>query len=131
MSMTDPIGDMLTRLRNGILSKKKTVVLPSSFLKEKIAAILQEEGFLDGFSKSIEKQTALVLNLRYNQAQQSVISRVQRVSKPGQRKYVGKDEIPKVCSGMGISILSTSKGIMSDRQARKLGVGGELLCEVW
>ena len=132
MSMTDPVGDMLTRLRNAIQSRKAEVFVPKSRLKEQIASILKEEGFVDSVSSVDGMPQGLMIRLRYSRnGKQSAIQQIRRVSKPGQRKYAGTGEIPKVCSGLGVSILSTSQGIMADRQARKLGIGGEILCEVW
>jgi len=130
--MTDPIGDMLTRIRNGILARKGTVELPASNLKERVAEILRDEGFLSSVARSeSDGRSSLVLGIRYGQDNKSSIQTIRRVSRPGQRIYVGHDSIPTVRSGLGVSILSTSRGVVTDRQARKLGVGGELLCEVW
>ena len=130
--MTDPIGDMLTRIRNGIMSRKDKVEMPASNLKERVAELLRDEGYVDSVTRSEgEKGSMLTVTLRYGTDNQSAIQTLRRVSRPGQRRYVGSDEIPKVRSGLGVSILSTSRGVISDRQARKLGVGGELLCEVW
>jgi len=130
--MTDPIGDMLTRIRNGIMSRKDKVEMPASNLKERVAELLRDEGYVDSVTRSEgEKGSVLTVTLRYGADNQSAIQTIRRVSRPGQRRYVGSDEIPKVRSGLGVSILSTSRGVMSDRQARKLCVGGELLCEVW
>ncbi|MBL8633873.1 MAG: 30S ribosomal protein S8 [Myxococcales bacterium] len=130
--MTDPIGDMLTRIRNGILSRKDKVEIPASNLKERVAELLRDEGYVDAVTRS-DSDTGSVLSvtLRYGADNQSAIQALRRISRPGQRKYVSSDSIPKVRSGLGLSILSTSRGVMTDRQARKLGVGGELLCEVW
>ncbi|MFO0622069.1 MAG: 30S ribosomal protein S8 [Polyangia bacterium] len=130
--MTDPIGDMLTRIRNGILSRKDKVEIPASNLKERVAELLRDEGYVDAVTRSdSEKGSVLSVTLRYGTDNQSAIQVVRRVSRPGQRRYVSSDNIPKVRSGLGLSILSTSRGVLTDRQARKLGVGGELLCEVW
>ncbi len=132
MSMTDPLGDMLTRIRNAITARKAKIDLPASNIKERVAEILREEGFLTSVSRSeATVQGQLTLLLRYGTDNQNVIQTIRRVSRPGQRKYVAHDSIPKVRSGLGIAILSTSRGVMTDRQARKLRVGGELLCEVW
>jgi small subunit ribosomal protein S8 len=132
MSMTDPIADFLTRIRNGISARKSSVNCPSSRLKERIAAILQDEGYIDAVSRSDDSyQGVLSVALRYHDRNSSAISGVRRVSRPGQRKYVGAKDIPKVRNGLGIAIVSTSRGVMTDREARKLGVGGEILCEVW
>jgi len=130
--MTDPIGDMLTRIRNGILSRKDKVEIPASNLKERVAELLRDEGYVDAVTRS-DSDTGSVLSvtLRYGADNQSAIQSLRRISRPGQRKYVNSVSIPKVRSGLGLSILSTSRGVLTDRQARKLGVGGELLCEVW
>jgi small subunit ribosomal protein S8 len=131
--MTDPIADFLTRIRNGIRSRKQTVDCPRSNLKLRIAEILRQEGYLDGVStvEDDKNQGKLALTLRYDGRTGSAITGLRRVSRPGQRAYVPAREIPKVRNGLGISILSTSQGIMTDREARKRGVGGEILCEVW
>ncbi|MCS6911894.1 MAG: 30S ribosomal protein S8 [Myxococcales bacterium] len=132
MSMTDPIADMLTRIRNAIMARKAQIEVPASGLKERIAEILHEEGYLDGVQRTEEGGRAmLTLTLRYGSDNQSAIQSLRRVSRPGQRRYVSCADIPRVRSGLGIAILSTSRGVLTDRQARKLGVGGELLCEVW
>jgi small subunit ribosomal protein S8 len=130
--MTDPIGDMLTRIRNGIMARKEQVELPASNLKERVAELLRDEGFITSVARSsTEALPVLTLGLRYSTDNQSAIQTIRRVSRPGQRIYVRHDNIPKVRSGLGLSILSTSRGVLTDRQARKMGVGGELLCEVW
>ena len=130
--MTGPIGDMLTRIRNGIMSRKDKVEMPASNLKERVAELLRDGGYVEAVTRSeAGKGSVLTVALRYGADNQSAIQTLRRVSRPGQRKYVGSDAIPKVRSGLGVSILSTSRGVMTDRQARKLGVGGELLCEVW
>jgi len=133
MSMTDPISDFLTRIRNGIRSRKATVDCPRSSLKLRIAEILREEGYLDGViaTEDDKNQGKLALTLRYDGRTGCAITGLRRVSRPGQRAYVPAREIPKVRNGLGISILSTSQGVMTDREARKRGVGGEILCEVW
>jgi small subunit ribosomal protein S8 len=133
MSMTDPISDFLARIRNGIRSRKSTIDCPRSTIKLRIAEILREEGYLDGVSamEDDKHQGKLALTLRYDGRTGSAITGLRRVSRPGQRTYVPAREIPKVRNGLGISILSTSQGIMTDREARKRGVGGEILCEVW
>jgi small subunit ribosomal protein S8 len=124
---------MLTRIRNGIVARKQRVLVPASGIKERIAEILCEEGFLESMSRTQEQGAGPVLTLvlRYGADNQNAIQQIRRVSTPGQRRYVRGDQIPKVRSGLGIAILSTSKGVMTDRSARKQGVGGELLCEVW
>ena len=132
MSMTDPIADFLTRIRNGIQANKSTVDCPRSNLKLRIAEILSEEGYVDGVSSmEDERQGQISVSLRYDNRHNSAISGIRRLSKPGQRRYVRAKEMPKVRNGLGIAIVSTSRGVMTDRQARELGVGGELLCEVW
>lgn len=132
MSMTDPIAHMLTKIRNAGTAKKPTVEIPSSQVKRWIAEILKEEGYIQDYEIiSDNKQGILKLDLKYDDDAQSVIANLQRVSKPSRRVYVAKDEIPSVLSGMGIAILSTSKGVMTDRAARQAGVGGEVICYVW
>jgi small subunit ribosomal protein S8 len=132
VSMTDPIADFLTRIRNGIRARKQQVACPRSQLKVRIAEILREEGFVDGVLTAEDtKQGTLTVTLRYDGRAGSAISGMRRVSRPGQRKYVPAKEVPKVRNGLGIAILSTSQGLMTDREARKRGVGGEILCEVW
>lgn len=130
--MTDPIGDMLTRIRNGIMARKEQIEVPASNLKERVAEILRDEGFIQSVARSNgETSSVIVLGLRYGSDNQSAIQTIRRVSRPGQRIYVGSNNIPKIRSGLGMAILSTSRGVLTDRQARKMGVGGELLCEVW
>ena len=131
--MTDPIADFLTRIRNGIRSRKQTIDCPRSNLKLRIAEILRQEGYLDGVStvEDDKNQGKLALTLRYDGRTGSAITGLRRVSRPGQRRYFGKDDIKKVRGGLGVSIVSTSKGLLTDREARKQGVGGEVLCEVW
>ena len=131
--MTDPIADFLTRIRNGIRSRKTTVDCPRSNIKLRLAEILRNEGYLDSVATSDDDkhQGSIALTLRYDGRTGSAITGLRRVSRPGQRAYVPAREIPKVRNGLGISILSTSQGIMTDREARKRGVGGEILCEVW
>ena len=130
--MTDPISDMLSRIRNGALARHDRVEMPHSNLKKHIADVLKSEGFLDDVRESDgEGKRTLTLVLRYGRGRESAIDGVRRVSAPGRRVYVRFDRIPRVRSGMGISILSTSHGVMTDRQAREQRVGGELLCEVW
>lgn len=137
MTMTDPIADMLTRVRNAIMAGHTLVAIPNSKLKTAIAKILKEEGFIEDFEVADSEKTAfkvLRLKLKYvgdRRDRRSVISGLERVSKPGRRVYAKRNEIPWILSGLGISILSTSKGVMSGRSARKQGVGGEILCKVW
>jgi small subunit ribosomal protein S8 len=123
---------MLTRIRNAIMAQKKEVEIPSSKVKARIAEILKEEGYIQDFELVPDsKQGILKLSLKYDDHEGSVIDNLQRISKPSRRVYVAKDEIPSVLSGMGIAILSTSKGVMTDRAARQAGVGGEVMCYVW
>ena len=130
--MTDPIADMLTRIRNAALARHDRVELPHSRLKENVAGVLKSEGYLDDVRVSEgEDPKMLTLVMRYGRDRASVIDGLRRVSTPGRRVYVRHDRINRVCSGMGVSILSTSRGVMTDREARKQRVGGELLCEVW
>lgn len=130
--MTDPISDMLARIRNGALARHDRVEMPHSNLKKHIADVLKAEGFLDDVRESDgEGKRTLTLVLRYGRDKSSAIDGVRRVSAPGRRVYVRYDRIPRVRSGMGVSILSTSHGVMTDRQAREQKVGGELLCEIW
>ena len=130
--MTDPIADFLARLRNGIRARKREVACPRSNLKLRIAEILRQEGFLDGVaSAEDEKSGTITVTLRYDGRTHNAITGLRRVSRPGQRKYVPARDVPRVRNGLGIAIISTSQGIMSDRDARKRGVGGEILCEIW
>ena len=133
--MTDPIADMLTRIRNALLAGHTSVVFPSSNLKLSIVRILKDEGFIRNYDVIPERpQPRIRVWLKYvgeRKSRKSVITGLERVSKPGRRIYAGKDEIPWVLSGVGISVLSTSKGIVTGRQARELGVGGEVICYVW
>jgi small subunit ribosomal protein S8 len=129
---TDPIADMLTRIRNGVRAKHARVDLPSSKLKVEIARILKDEGYLTNFKVVEEKgKKTLRVFLRYTPDRHGVITDLKRVSRPGSRRYVGKTKIRAVVGGMGIAILSTPRGLMTGHAARKQGVGGELLCEVW
>jgi small subunit ribosomal protein S8 len=132
MNMTDPIADMLTRIRNGVRAKLAKVDVPSSKLKVEIARILRDEGFISNY-KAVEddKQGVLRVYLKYGPGMERVITDVQRVSRPGCRIYCGKDAIPRVYGGLGINILSTSRGLMTGRTAARDGVGGEILCNVW
>jgi len=130
--MTDPISDMLARIRNGSLARHDRVEMPHSNLKKNLADVLKSEGFLDDVRESEgEGRKTLTLVLRYGKDKASAIDGIRRVSAPGRRVYVRYDRIPRVRSGMGVSILSTSHGVMSDRTAREQKVGGELLCEIW
>ena len=129
MSMHDPISDMLTRIRNAQRSKKVAVAMPSSKLKCAIAQVLKEEGYIEDFSVSNDAKPVLSIALKYY-AGRPVIEQIKRVSRPGLRVYKGSNEIPTVMNGLGIAIVSTSKGVMTDRKARAAGIGGELLCIV-
>src|SRR5271154_2438721 len=129
---TDPIADMLTRIRNGVRARPPRVDLPSSKLKVEIARILKDEGYLANFKVVDEKgKKTLRVFMRYTPDRRCVITDLKRISRPGSRRYVGKTEIRSVIGGMGISILSTPRGVMTGQSARKQGVGGEMLCEVW
>lgn len=132
MSLTDPIADMLTRIRNAILVHKKEVVMPSSRLKVEVAKILKEEGYIKNF-KVIDdnKQGSLTLALKYAENNRSVITGLQKISKPGCRIYCKKDSIPKVLDGLGVAIVSTSHGVISGKKCEDKGVGGEVLCYIW
>lgn len=130
MSMSDPIADMLTRIRNAQMIERATVEMPSSKVKVAIAKVLKDEGYIDGFKLGGENaKPVLEIALRYH-AGRPVIERIERVSSPGLRVYRGKDEMPRVMNGLGIAIVSTSRGVMTDRKARADGVGGEVLCIV-
>jgi small subunit ribosomal protein S8 len=130
MSMTDPIADMLTRVRNAQAVHKTLVSMPSSKLKTAIAQVLKDEGYIDGFAvRQKDGKSELDINLKYH-AGQPVIEKIERVSSPGLRVYRGTDDIPKVMNGLGVAIVSTSRGVMTDRKARASGVGGEVLCIV-
>jgi small subunit ribosomal protein S8 len=132
MSMSDPLADFLTRIRNAGMVRYETVDIPMSNLKVGVAKVLREEGYIKDY-QIIEdnKQGILRIELKYGPNDELVISGIRRVSKPGLRQYVKADDIPKVLSGLGISIISTSKGIITDREARRLRIGGEILCEAW
>ena len=129
MSMTDPIADMLTRIRNAQMTEKATCEMPSSKVKIAIARVLKDEGYIDGFKVNGEEKPVLEIALKYY-AGRPVIEKIERVSKPGLRIYKNKDDIPPVMNGLGIAIVSTSHGVMTDRKARATGVGGEVLCIV-
>ena len=133
MSMSDPIADFLTRIRNGFFAKKRWVDVPSSSLKKRIALVLKEEKYIKDFffiSDGGNKEFIRIF-LKYDYQGKPVIENIKRVSRPGLRVYVGAGEAPRVLDGLGISILSTSKGVLSNKKAKQLGVGGELLCEVY
>jgi small subunit ribosomal protein S8 len=130
--VTDPVADMLTRVRNGSLAEHEKVDIPASRLKVRLAEILKEEGFIKNFRLIEDKrQGVLRIYLKYGPGQERVISGLRRVSKPGRRLYVGADRIPSVLGGMGVAILSTPRGLLTDRESRKAKVGGEVLCYVW
>jgi len=135
MSMTDPIADFLTRIRNAIQAAHETVDIPSSRLKREIARILKEQGYIEDFS--VQEATPghpselIHVRLKYTESRRSAISGLRRVSRPGQRFYVGSKEIPKVQGGMGTAIVSTSKGVMTGHEARQAGVGGEVVAHIW
>jgi small subunit ribosomal protein S8 len=137
MAVNDPIADMLTRIRNGVMAGHTLVAMPSSKLKVEIARIMKDEGYLEGFEIVEGEQAAhrvLRLKIKYvgeRRARRPVISGVERVSKPGRRIYTKKQDIPWVLSGIGVAILSTPKGVMTGSRARQLGVGGEIICKVW
>lgn len=132
MVMTDPIADFLTRIRNANMVYKETVEIPSSKLKKALSEILKREGYIKDF-ETVEdgKQGIIRLYLKYGSGRERTITDIKRISKPGLRVYAKKDEIPRVLGGLGIAIISTSNGIVTDREARKSGVGGEVICYVW
>ncbi len=133
MNMTDPIADMLTRIRNGLHAGHETVSVPASKTKIEIARILKEEGYITGYSVEGEtaKDKTIVITLKYGKNNQKVISGIKRISKPGLRVYAKSDSVPRVLNGLGIAIISTSKGVMCDRDARKNHAGGEVIAYVW
>ena len=135
MSMTDPIADFLTRIRNGIMAAHETVEMPSSKFKQELARILREQGYIESFETTEGRPGAagerIVVRLKYTENRTSVISGIRRISRPGQRTYVDAKHVPKVLGGMGTAILSTSHGVMTGHDARKAGVGGEVVAEVW
>jgi small subunit ribosomal protein S8 len=132
MGMTDPIADMLTRIRNGNSAKFSKVDIPASKIKIQIARILKDEGYIKNFKVIKDNRQGLLrLYLKFDEKNQQVLSSIRRVSRPSRRVYAKKDNIPKVLNGMGVSILTTSKGILTEREARKQGVGGEIICTIW
>jgi small subunit ribosomal protein S8 len=132
MPTIDPIADMLTRIRNGLIVRKGFVLVPSSKIKVAIAQILLEEGFIQGYEVTNERpQPNIRIWLKYDQDRRPLLTGLERVSKPGRRVYKGKQNLPWVLSGLGVAIVSTPKGVMTDREARRQGVGGEVLCYVW
>lgn len=132
MTMTDPIADMLTRVRNASSVKHETVDIPASNIKKEISRILLEEGYIKGYDVIEDgKQGLIRMQLKYGASGEKVITGIKKISKPGMRVYADKHNVPKVLNGIGISVISTSKGILTDKQARELGVGGEVICYVW
>ncbi len=132
MPVTDPVADMLTRIRNAIGAKHEVIDMPASRTKKAIAGILLKEGFIKGYEYKEEGPQGIIrITLKYGEKDSSIINGLKKISKPGLRVYAGKDELPKVLGGLGIAIISTSKGIMTDRDARQLGVGGEVIAYVW
>lgn len=132
MTMTDPIADMLTRIRNANTVGHSTVEIPASKMKKSIAGILTDEGYIKGFEViEDDKQGTIKVQMKYGADKERVISGIKKISKPGLKVYAKANEVPKVLGGLGIAIISTSNGIISDKQARKLGVGGEVICYVW
>jgi len=132
MVMTDPIADMLTRIRNGLRNRAKQVRMPKSKIKLGIAKVLRDEGYIYGFAEHEKAvQGEISIDLKYGPDDEDVIVKIQRISRPGRRVYRGLEELTPVLNGLGIAVLSTSKGILSDREARKANLGGEVLCEIW
>jgi small subunit ribosomal protein S8 len=133
MSITDPISDVVTRIRNGIRVHRDTVAINGSRLNKAVVDVLKREGYLDEVREVLDRRghASIQVALKYDRDGEPVISRIGRVSKPGRRVYRGVKEIPRVLNGIGIAVVSTSKGVLSDREARAAGVGGEILCEVW
>ncbi len=132
MSMTDPVADMLTRIRNANTAGHAEVSIPASKIKKNIAEILLKEGYIKAYEVVAgETQDNIVIQMKYGQGKQRVISGIKRISKPGLKVYAKKDEVPRVLGGLGIAIISTSNGLITDKEARKLGVGGEVVCYVW
>lgn len=132
MGMTDPIADFLTRIRNGMRADKRWVDIPSSNLKKRIAFILKEEKYIEDFMFVADgNKSSIRVFIKYDYHGKPIITGIERVSRPGCRRYVGADDIPRVLDGLGISILSTSKGVISNKTAKRLNVGGEILCNVW
>lgn len=130
--MTDPIADMLTRIRNGLQARHAAVEMPASKLKSAIAEVLRDEGYIKGYSQAGDgPKKTLKVELRYVGKSEPVLTGLKRISKPGLRVYVGADEMPRVFGGLGTAIISTSRGVMSGAQARKMRVGGEIICHVW
>ena len=131
MSMTDPIADFLTRIRNATKAGHSSVKIPRSKIKSELAKVLKNEGFIEGWVDDDEGFGSIKLFLRYDKKERGIIRGLQRVSKPSRRVYVAKDSVPRVRNGLGVAILTTPKGVLSNSQARKAGVGGEVICYVW
>jgi small subunit ribosomal protein S8 len=132
MTMTDPIADFLTRIRNALLAKHETTEIPASKLKWQLAEILKNEGYIaDAHLQGEGRDKMIRLRLKYTSSEVSTIQSLQRISKPGRRVYVTADQLPRVLNGLGMAVVSTSRGIMSDRECRRLNVGGEVMCQVW
>lgn len=130
--LTDPVADMLTRVRNANQALHDQVAMPTSKLKVEIAKLLEDEGYIVGWSEEGEgKDRQLIVRLKYDRSRRQVISGLRRISKPGRRVYVDRTSIPKVLGGMGVAVISTSQGLLSGQEARRRGIGGEILCEVW
>lgn len=132
MTMTDPIADMLTRIRNANIAGHKEVEIPASNIKKSIAGILLEEGFIEGFEvMEDDKQGLIKVEMKYGPENEKVINGIKKISKPGLKVYAKACDVPRVLGGLGIAIISTSKGVVSDKEARKMGIGGEVICYVW
>ena len=132
MTMTDPIADFLTRIRNALLAKHETAEIPASKLKWRLTEILKAEGYIaDAHLVGEGRDQVIRVDLKYAPGEVSVIQSLQRISKPGRRRYVTADELPRVLNGLGMAVISTSRGVMSDRECRRLHVGGEVMCQVW
>jgi small subunit ribosomal protein S8 len=134
MTMTDPIADMLTRIRNANVAMHDDVAMPSSKLKESLAAVLEKEGYIKAFRVDQEEgkpSKTLTIDMKYSEARERVITGIRRVSKPGLRVYTKADSVPRVLGGLGVAVVSTSKGLLTDREARSQRIGGEILCYVW
>lgn len=132
MTMTDPIADMLTRIRNANTASHETVEIPASKIKKSIAGILTEEGYIDGYDVTEDnKQGTIKIKMKYGPDKEKVITGIKKISKPGLKVYAKASDVPRVLGGLGIAIISTSNGVISDKEARKLGVGGEVICYIW
>ena len=132
MTMTDPIADFLTRIRNALLAKHETTEIPSSKLKWRLAQVLKAEGYIaDAHMVGEGRYKVIRIHLKYHSGEVSIIQSLQRMSKPGRRLYVTADHLPRVLNGLGMAVISTSRGIMSDRECRRLNIGGEVMCQVW